>query len=262
MSFLPRKGMFGTIQAVDTNGVRHLQLNGQIQGAAYLEPDASILAPGLRGPGPMASSTYMTGWLLAGSQHPQASMLMVGLGSGAGAIQLLTVCPEVDITVVEIDPVMVDAATEAFPLLTYYQNQGRLNIVVEDATTYVESDGPFEVALADAYDGITGALKDSYLPTLLARSGAVYLNCIDYLDGRAAMAIAELAAAFGKPLTQRLYASRFPPGEHPQANWILSTDQIDLSSAAMLEPFAELPESAAKQDVATNYIALLSQLQP
>lgn len=243
-----RQGMFGPLQVVRRDTVQALLLNGQIQGSAFLEPSASIVDPALSGPGPVASSPYTYGWLLAGVHQPYGSALMVGLGSGIGAVQLLYNFPQLDITVVEIDPVMAEMALRNFPLLDHYLDQGRLNIVIADANEYLKTADHFQIGLADGYDGgASFKLIDSYLPKLCERCDDVIINAIDSPVAQHLSDIVSLCKEAGRPIR---YASKAVPPElegreMPKANYLLTSLDLSFQDVDAFVPFANLTDDAA-----------------
>lgn len=239
-----RKGKFGTIQVVQRNGSQALLLNGQTQGSVFLDPPASVVDPSLTGAGPVSTCAYPYGWLLGGIANPFASALMIGLGSGAGAVQFLFNFPDADLTVVEIDPVMAEVALRAFPLLDYYINQGRLNIVLADAKTYcLAAPEKFDVGFADGYDGSTSfALITDYLPALQKCCNDVVLNVIDSAAAKHIAAIIDLFKANGPPIRYAMRATH-PGLAHtslPKANYILTTIDVSWQDADAFLPFASL----------------------
>lgn len=233
-------GLFGPIEVRDQQGMRSLLLNGQIQGSAYLDPGADILIPGVDGPGPVCASRYMLAWLMAACDYPDGSGVMVGLGSGAGPISLLY-NGNADLTVVEIDPEMVEAAEKAFPLLEFYQNQGRLRIVVADAGDYLSNCvHQFDFGCADGYTG-DNQIVDHYMPDLIDRSNTLYINCIDYMGGPSLEQQMNLLHQLGKPATEVVALGNSP--NDPQN--IVVTTQKDLSKRNAFRPFSDLTDRAA-----------------
>ena len=234
------QGLFGPIWVLDHLGTRMLTIGHQVQGAAYLSP----AGPDGMTPGPVASSLYMTGWLLAGAMNPNGSGLMLGLGSGCGAVALLNSCPGVDLTVVEIDPAIVEAAHQGFPLLDYYQDQGRLHIVTSDATAYaheaLERHDHFDFACLDAYQG-TNALQapEELLYAMSQCCSNLWLNCIDMPHGPKIQAIVDCLEACGKPVV----AIKPIHGGESQQNVILSTQDIDPGLVAAFTPYPDLDAS-------------------
>ena len=245
-----RQGAFGPVELRDSLCSRELLINGQVQGGAYLDPAADSIWPELSdaAPGPISTAAYANGWLLAGLDHPVSSGLMIGLGSGCGAIQLLANFPGVDLTIVEIDPVVVQTALEGFPLLGYYMDRGMLDIRIADASDFLaEGHDRWDFGLADAYTGEAELVAD-HLPDLIRRASDLYLNVIDRFDGPSMRAIGKCLQAAGKPACE-VFKS-VPPGllhclrdYGCRSNWILTTRPVQWGKAARFQPFADLPDS-------------------
>lgn len=244
-----REGMFGPIEVRDEGHQRVLYLNDQPQGSAYFRPSAAAVCPDLpnEDPGPISGSMYPIGWLLGAIQDPYASVLMVGLGCGVGAVQLLANFPEVDVTVIEIDPVMVQMAVDHFPLLEYYMNTGRLNIVIDDATHYLtEHTDVFDYACLDAYDG-SAELLDTSLRKLCKRARHVYANVIDRLEGPSMERVCTCLAESGQPPTYVFRASMRPAPYSSMSNWIVTNDEVDIEAAYCFLPFDTIDSVNAEQ---------------
>ncbi len=261
---LARNGMFGKIEVIDSDDdKRFLLLNGQIQGAGFLQPDGTAVSPFMKNAGPLVpASSYMYGWLLAGAMHPSASAVMVGLGSGMGAIGLLH-NSSMDLTVIEIDQVMVDVARQSFPLLQHYEMEGRLNIVTADAKDYLEQSDTFDVGFADAYDGQSYNIKNSYVPLLLEKSRHFYANVIDPIDGASTRLLLRLAQTVQKPIQYRIHTSceqSIDSTQYQPANWLMTTDMLNPLLLDQLYPFNELPDCVAKDYATTAYTHLLNQI--
>jgi len=87
---------------------------------------------------------------LLGRQQRPRSVLLLGLGGGTVARQLLHFCPGVQITGVEIDPGVVDIARRHLHL------DARVTVVVEDAYAYLaRAAETFDVVIDDLF--LTGA---------------------------------------------------------------------------------------------------------
>lgn len=244
---LCRKGKFGPIRVAQRNGVQMLLLNEQVQGAAFMEPGADIVDETLKGPGPIASSPYTYGWLLGGIEYPFGSGLMVGLGSGIGAVQLLYNFPDMDLTVVEIDPVMAEVALRSFPLLDYYINLGRLHIVLADASDYCSRlNDTFDIGFVDAYDGGSSfALLTEFLPAMQKHCKDFIINSI---DGPLGENLYKLMQMFKhQPLKYAMRASipEMANQMMPKANFVLTTIDLHWPSVDMFLPFADRTEPAA-----------------
>ena len=240
------QGLFGPIEVVRTGRNQQLRINGQNQGGAYLAPPASVVDPSLPAdaPGPASSSPYAVGWLISGVCHPSASGVMIGLGSGSGATQLLHEFPGIDLTILEIDPEVIRLATAAFPLLDYYADQGRLNIIEADAEDWLgaHTDG-FQFALADAYTG-EARLLDHYLEQLCRRAGSITLNVIDTLDGKSMTNVLRMLEEQGKPAQNVFRASHLGLGLNVEdgqpSNWIVTTCPTTPAELAVYAPFADV----------------------
>jgi hypothetical protein len=237
-----REGMFGPIQVRDTFISRQVVLNGQVQGGAFLEPPAKFVDDELPddAPGPVAEAAYALGWLLAGVHNQTRSGIMIGLGSGAGAIQMLYNFPGIDLTIVEIDPVMVQMAINAFPLLEWYMNKGQLNIVVEDATTYLkEHFDKWDFGCADGYTG-GNCLVEDYMPLLCDRCDHVYVNAIDSLGGKSLRGTLKILEECDQPVTDLFKATSLTSPNAifaARSNWIVTSQAIDWQKAEEFVPF-------------------------
>lgn len=238
-------GRFGLVDVRDGEGQRGLLLGQQVQGAAFFSPGADIVDPHLAGPGPVSSSAYTLGWLAAGFHTPHARALMIGLGSGAGACQLLWQFPWLELTIIEACPVIRQVATESFPLIGYYQAMGRLHMIMGMAEDVLSrSTDQWDLGLADAYTGETEASELRYLDELADRCADVYLNVIDVPDGRHIAQTVDRLAAAEKPVTglyravDIMRASRTYNGH---ANWILTTAAQDPAKLVQWQPFASTP---------------------
>lgn len=236
------QGKFGPVTIETTSNSRRLLINDQVQGGCFLQPPASILSSDLGdGPGPVSESPYVYGWLMAGLQYPAGTGVMVGLGSGIGAVCLLTNFPDINLTIVEIDPVVIKLATENFPLINYFRDLGKLEIVEADASKYFSKPRHFNFGLADAYTG-SSRLVDTYLVALIKACDSLFFNCVDALNGRSLREVCRLAAGVGKPIEciYKLYYPNTNPKFSSMSNWILATDSISDWEMDGFEPYGNL----------------------
>ena len=238
-----RQGKFGPISIHENRDARLLLLNSQVQGGSYFTPSAASVDDALPSdaPGPISISPYALGWLLAGIHDPQATAVMTGLGSGAGAVQLLAAFPNIDLTVVEIDPVMVQMALKSFPLINWYMNRGRLNVVIKDAGQYFrESSDVFDFACVDSYTG-GATLEEDYLPMVAKRAKEVYINLIDKHAGVKMLDVMVKLQTAGNPVTELFQAggSQFPRLPGQRMNWIMTTQDIDWDAVSQFQFFPE-----------------------
>jgi len=258
---MQRKGRFGVIEVVDHGQQRILLLNGQQQGASYLRPSAAIVHESLPygAPGPISSSIYPLGWMLGAVMNPSATASMVGLGSGSGAVQLLYNFPRVDLTIIEIDPVMVQVALDNYPLLVHYMDEGRLNIVIEDAARFYEDHfDEWDFGCADAYDG-GNEILEGYLGTMCERCRHMYVNVIDRFHGPSMRSVADTLERKGRQVAEILKAAPLHMGipYQSRANWILTSEVPDMEKAADFTPFLDIDDVHAV-DAQVNWDNLLA----
>jgi hypothetical protein len=237
-------GAGGTVRVQDRNGARRLILNGQVQGGSLLNPPAAKVDPRLgAGPGPVSESVYHLGWLLPALADPKASVLMIGLGSGAGIVQLLYLFPDIDVTCIDIDPVVIQTALLYYPLLNYYQDQGRLHIVNEDAEAYLKTrTETWGFGCADAYSGKSNDLETGYLTVFGERCDAVAVNVIDSLAGRLMAQVADVLAVTGHGVQEVFKAVPFGSLATYQgmSNWVLTDVEPDWDRLQAFKPFEDL----------------------
>lgn len=259
------EGKFGTILVTDGTKSRRLYINGELQGGAYFVPGADTVDPALSGPGPVSEAKYALGWLIAGKLNPRGSLVMVGLGSGAGVTQLLANFPDVDITVIEIDPAIIAVASKCYPLLDYYADLGRLNIVEADAREYLEaSDSRWDAGLADAYAGKGYDMETHYFPQLCRRCMSLYVNVISKFAGENFLKLIELMEEGGHPVSAFFQPNQMADGginTKVESNWLLASDDLDISDLQGWQPFPQYTEEAVgevrrywKQMLATGIV--------
>jgi hypothetical protein len=234
-------GAFGPLRVIEDQDLRALYIGEQCQGAVFRHADDD----GPR-PGPLAHSPFTTGWLVAGSRHPEGRGLMLGLGSGAGAVTLLHNFPRMRLRVVEIDAALIEVALAWFPRLARLRRQGRLELVQADAREVVRrpvggGEPEYDFALLDVFTGVPEppplVAEPGFVAGLCARSRLVMANAILTLGGPAQHAWLALFAAAGRPI-----AGMIPTGapEHWSLrphNWLLSTAPVG-EAAASFVPYA------------------------
>ena len=117
-----KMGTFGKVSVIEDLIVRRLLIRSQTQSGAYLKPDAGQVLPecGLAGPGPLPESFYSTAWLLAGVTKPRGRGLMLGLGSGTGALAMLSNFEGLRLDIVDADRTVIELARQWFPLLSFF----------------------------------------------------------------------------------------------------------------------------------------------
>ena len=143
--------LFGKITIGETLDphVRWMKINDEIEGQVFLNDDGS--------PSAIAASRYLYAFIIPAWHFPNSHGLMLGLGAGIGATMLLTLFPELSLTVIEIDPEVIRLAREYFPLVSFYEAQGRLHIIESSAENYVlQSQEKFSFTLLDVFSGDEG----------------------------------------------------------------------------------------------------------
>lgn len=157
--FALSKGLFGNISVSETihPEVRLMKINNEIEGQVFSSPDASFFSCLMDGPGGVAASRYLYGFIIPAWHFPDSKGLMLGLGAGIGATMLLALFPSLSLTAVEIDPEVIRLAREYFPLVAFYERQGRLTIIQAPANDYLKrSKERFSFALLDLFSGDEG----------------------------------------------------------------------------------------------------------
>jgi len=242
------KGQFGPIHIIEDDDSRRLSINEQVQGRAFMSPSAAVVDVTLRGPGPVAQSSYTYGWLLAGVHKPFGSGVMIGLGSGIGAVQLLYNFPKIDLTIIEIDPVMIEAALAWFPLLQHYIDKGRLNIICGDANRELLTLGSeFDFGFCDAYTGANYDHVSDYFNLLACKCSSLFLNIIDTSQGSVILKTLKYFQGIGCPMK---YVMKAQPPQYAnydmiQGNWIMTSASLSMPDLDSFIPHAALTGLAA-----------------
>lgn len=254
------KGAFGPVRVIEDDDVRALYIGEQCQGAVLRHAD-----DGPR-PGPLATSPFTTGWLLAGSRHPEGRGLMLGLGSGAGAVTLLHNFPRLRLHVVEIDAVLIEVALEWFPRLQRLRRQGRLELEHADAREVVRSRGrggrgTYDFALLDVFTGTPEpaplVVEPGFVEGLCARARQVMANAIFTLGTLAQQAWLGRFAAAGRPITTMVPTGAPEQWSLRPHNWLLSTAPVG-DAAASFVPYADSSHYAAEA-IRHDYRAMITR---
>ena len=175
-----RQGLFGPITVTQDNDKRYLFINNELQGQVFLDKKTS--EPSLQ-----SASIFADAWLIPAFHNPIAEVLIVGLGAGAGVLHLLNHFPDIKITVVEIDPVMIEVAIKYFPLLNQFKD--RLSIINQDICEFVETNNKvFNFTCLDAFNGteVPAIVERDFYFKLMRFSDELWVNFIgnesdDYL---------------------------------------------------------------------------------
>lgn len=189
-----------------------MMIGREVQGSYYTGPQR------LGGPYRF-HSPYMNGWLAAGGQCPDGDFLMVGLGSGAGAVGLLMNFPGIALTVLELSEEVLRGAERLCPMVGALQSEGRLTVHLGDAKAFLEqSPDTWDVGLGDAYQARPGyACETTYLPELLKHSREYWLNVIGRPQQGTLPAILDQLEDLGRPPGTLLTTGN----GHEMANWLV-----------------------------------------
>lgn len=237
-------GLFGQIQIIDTPDKRSLCIDHQVQGTMYKLPSASKFEPLCRsGPGPLSPNRFAAGALLMGQTRQQSHGLVVGLGCGAGIVMDLANFPDMRLTVVEIDPVMIQLCLTFFPLVQHYVDQGRLEIIEADAITFLhQNQRTFDFVHFDAYQGqpdIPGPFRSvDVIQQIRATAPLLFSNIIGKLNDILFHDTLSVFDQAGCPI-HTLYPSYPIEGnESIYLNWIGTTQPLDFDNTFI--PFSRL----------------------
>ena len=242
------KGLYGDLMVSDFAGVRTLWCGQQCQGSVYLEPAFASGSVRLS-PGPVPEAGYAIGWLVAGLQHQQGTMLMVGMGPGSGVAALLYHFPGLSVVVVEIDCDVIRLARAHFPLIDHYVAAGRLRIVNADISFFIRSHASsrWSAILMDAYQTDTNLYCPRQLLTdLRPTSDCLWLNLLDSIDGPRMRALVGLLRQTGWNLGQALPISTCAGrAEFHSGNILIGTEPLSRTQALAFKPFADLAHEHA-----------------
>lgn len=165
---------------------RVLHFDNSLQAAAALDADGD---PIVTGP-PVFD--YLRAFDLVPAIRPDATrVLLVGLGSGAAAMRLHELRPDLDIDVVEIDPKVVEFARKWFGYRDAENGNARITTHVGDGRSWLaaQRDAKFDAIVLDTYfaDSIPFHLTTREFLELarnrLAEGGIVSANLIGAVEG-------------------------------------------------------------------------------
>jgi hypothetical protein len=195
-------------------------------------------------------------WLAAGVDQQNGNVLMLGLGSGAGAVALLHQFPGLCLTVVDVDVAVIAAARTGWPLLTHYEKEGRLNLVESCAWRFLEeTEDVWDMALIDIYRGENFGLHDKKLLELCCeKSAKLWCNHIGTMDSlKVPMQALESA---GKPITHLFSADDAPWSGRPE-NIIFTTATLHVGAVGSFIPFSEYGDHPIAAWALSSYRAVL-----
>lgn len=245
------KGNFGLLAVLDSGLYRRMTIEQQSQGSAFKFPSAQdFVAASADGPGAFPESPYTIGMLLAGAGHAAGKGLVLGLGSGIGVTFLLAAFPELRLTVVELDPMVVRFARQYFPLVAAYEQQERLQIVAGDAFEYVaacSAPNLFDFCLLDLYQGQPEQPHAILLPNFLGKlaeisKGAIWPNLIGKPNSAYFSKVRSAFDQAGLPLQMMSAGVDRASRNTMDRNWIMTTETWRpelLRESCRLEPSGE-----------------------
>lgn len=152
------RSLFGKITIGETLDphVRWMKINNEIEGQVFVEKDGK--------PGAIAASRYLYAFIIPAWHFSASHGLMLGLGAGIGATMLLALFPELSLTVVEIDPQVIQLARTYFPLISFYEKQNRLYIIQANANDYIhQCQQTFSFVLLDLFAGDENSQQNLHL---------------------------------------------------------------------------------------------------
>ena len=83
-------------------------------------------------------------------QPKPESLLVLGLGGGAVPMMFYHICPNIHIDVVELDPVIYEAAEKYFNFIT----DARVSVYIDDASLFIKKNGQkYDIIIMDAFIG-------------------------------------------------------------------------------------------------------------
>jgi predicted membrane-bound spermidine synthase len=168
---------YSTLSVMDNknSGTRTLYQNNMPQSAMYIN---GSVTPVFR---------YTDYFNLAFGYNPDISqVLFIGGGGFSGPKQFMVDYPDVNISVVEIDPVVVEVAHSYFQVP---RNSSRMEITVMDGRQFLESTGVYDLIILDAYSYTYvpfHLLTDEFMQLVsihLSEDGVYVANVIGSLKG-------------------------------------------------------------------------------
>lgn len=225
------------LEVIEDQMARLLRFNNQIQGGVFRDKHGALT--------PLPASLFLVSMLLAGAPYPNGKGLILGLGSGMGAVALLHAFPQLQLDVIDNQSAVIEAARNWFPVQPF-EAEGRLRIIHDDAYTWVRrNQQPYDFAIIDIYTG------DPEMP-----SEAIHPDFIRTLGGFTKQLWANLIAKEGQGYLERVIEA-FALAERPLSfisagaskrarlelslNWIVGEGQIQ--QHPFPEAFAHLMEA-------------------
>lgn len=131
-----------------------LTIGSELEGQIYSQPDAKAFGCTINGPGAISASVYTYSFILPAWLSSNGHGLILGLGAGAGITMLLSLFPDLKLTVIEHSIEVRNLVSAQFPLIAHYVSLGRLNIIIEDAVKFCNHNHQtFDFTVVDIYKG-------------------------------------------------------------------------------------------------------------
>lgn len=171
-----RDTQYHRLSVVEDEDTRYLRFDNSLQSAMYLDD-------------PYRTRFRYTDFFDLGLAYNAGArdVLFVGLGAGSAEKRMWRDFPDVDLNVVELDPIVVDVAHRFFAVP---ENDPRLEITVGDGRRYLADDSrKWDVIVIDAFfaDAIPFHLVTQEFLQLarsrLAPGGVIVTNAIGAIDG-------------------------------------------------------------------------------
>jgi spermidine synthase len=240
------QSIHASVRVMDTEwfdgvGVRELWQNGS-------RSSAEVLSSGE----PVHTYQVATAWLLSERIEEMESILVLGGAANSLPTHLKRRTPSLDITVVEIDPRVVEVAREFFAFGRL--EPGAIRLRIADARPFLRRDvGSYDVILADAYDNLYSApwpllTREAFaaMADRLRPGGLLIVTLSTPLEGRAAGLLERVLVTLESVFPQvRVYLSR--PGQDPaRTQELLLVAAMDRSAFPALEwPEASVTSAGA-----------------
>lgn len=141
-------GLFGSICVAKSffPSTYGMKINDEIEGQVFADHEGN--------PGVISASRYLYAFIIPAWHFPASHGVMLGLGAGIGAVMLLSLFPDLHLTVVEIDAEIIRLTRAHFPFVSFYEKQNRLTIIHADASDYVNTtQEKFSFVLVDIFSG-------------------------------------------------------------------------------------------------------------
>lgn len=128
---------------------------------------------------------YLRQQILASCVHPNPkNVLVLGLGVGAVATLCRVIHPDIDLTIIELNPAVIEAARTCFS----FEEKPGCRIICADAHDWLlhHPDHSFDLIFNDCFDGLMSSvhMRDvstlEYLAGHLSDSGILITNLLDY----------------------------------------------------------------------------------